>query len=77
MTVDQLIAKLKNYGGDMEVHFAYDYGDRPHTLVAPKVKHVQDEYVEFSEYHRMPKVIEELDGDEEDEKGTSIVVVLS
>ena len=61
MKVSELIAILRQEDLDAEVHIAYNYGDHWHTTVAPKVRRVENSPVEFSDYHRMPKV---LDADE-------------
>jgi hypothetical protein len=50
---------------DAEVHFQYGYGDYWRTQVAPTVGSVEMGIVEFSDYHRMPKVVEP-DWDNED-----------
>jgi hypothetical protein len=65
MLVRDLIELLESFDADMEVHFAYDYGDRTHSQVAPKISDVFEGVVEYSEYHRMDKVAEE-DYDDED-----------
>jgi hypothetical protein len=46
---------------DADVHFAYGYGDHWRTTVAPKVSQVFEGVVEFSDYHRMDKMIEDED----------------
>lgn len=67
MLVRDLIELLEGYDADMEVHFAYGYGDHWRTQVAPKVSQVFEGVVEFSEYHRMDKLANE-DYDDEDEQ---------
>jgi hypothetical protein len=62
MKVSELIESLKYLDQDAEVHFAYNYGDHWRTEVAPKVSQVFEGVVEFSEYHRMDKLVT----DEED-----------
>ena len=62
MKVSELIAQLGFMDADAEVHFSYNYGDHWRTEVAPKVSQVYEGVVEFSEYHRMDKLIT----DEED-----------
>jgi len=57
MLVRDLIELLEGYEADMEVHFAYDYGDRTHSQVAPRVSRVDEGVVEYSEYHRMDKLV--------------------
>jgi hypothetical protein len=61
MQVKELIEQLKYMDQDAEVHFAYNYGDHWRTEVASKVS--QDTYgvVEYSEYHRMDKLVTDED----------------
>ena len=75
MNVADLIEELKQFPQDAEVHFQYNYGDHWRTQVAPKVDFISEEYVAYSEYHRMPKVIE-VDYDDEDEAETLQRVVV-
>lgn len=79
MTVKELIAKLAAMPQDAEVRFAYNYGDRARTLVAPEVRRVREEPVAYSEYHSEWKI---LGGDDEYERAeaegaTREAVVLS
>ena len=67
MLVRDLIELLEGYDADMEVHFAYNYGDYWRSEVAPNVNNVREGVVEYSEYHRMDKVANE-DYDDEDEE---------
>lgn len=62
MKVSQLIEELQCMNADAEVHFSYNYGDHWRTQVAPRVSEVFEGAVEFSDYHRMDKLVE----DEED-----------
>ena len=62
MLVKELIEQLQYMNQDAEVHFAYNYGDHWRTEVAPKVSQVFEGAVEFSDYHRMDKLVT----DEED-----------
>ena len=61
MLVKELIESLKYMDQDAEVHFAYNYGDHWRTEVAPKVSQVTEGVVEYSEYHRMDKLVEDED----------------
>lgn len=63
MTVEELIAELQMMDPNAEVHFAYNYGDHWRTQVAPKVDSVELGNVKYSDYHRMPKVVEYDDDD--------------
>ena len=56
MLVRDLIELLEGYDLDMEVHFAYNYGDHWRTEVAPNVSNVREGVVEYSDYHRMDKI---------------------
>lgn len=73
MTVQELIEELKFMNPDAEVHFEYNYGDHWRTTVAPKVTQVQDGLVQWSEYHRMPKVVDYDDND--DDSATEVVIL--
>jgi len=66
MLVKELIESLKYMDQDAEVHFAYNYGDHWRTEVAPKVERVHQGIVEFSDYHRMDKLVEDEDCYDED-----------
>ena len=57
MLVKELIESLKYMDQDAEVHFAYNYGDHWRTEVAPKVSQVSEGVVEYSDYHRMDKLV--------------------
>jgi len=61
MLVRDLIELLEGYDADMEVHFSYGYGDHWRTEVAPAVCQVIDGVVEYSDYHRMDKMVDDED----------------
>ena len=63
MKVSELIEMLEEMDQDAEVHFAYNYGDHWRTEVAPKVDRVDEGAVEYSDYHRMDKLVDEDDED--------------
>jgi hypothetical protein len=69
MKVSQLIAMLEGENQDADVHFAYNYGDHWRTEVAPKVSQVFEGVVEFSEYHRMDKMVTDEDDCYDEETG--------
>ena len=69
MKVAQLIEQLQYMDKDTEVHFAYNYGDHWRTQVAPSVAYVEEGVVEFSEYHRMDKMVEEYEDQFDEETG--------
>lgn len=62
MTLDELIEELQcirnDSSGDLEVKFAYNYGDYWRTRVAETVDTVEVGTVVHSEYHNMTKVVE-------------------
>lgn len=61
MTVQELMEQLGYMDPNANVHFAYGYGDHWRTTVAPRVSEVSEGVVEFSDYHRMDKLIEDED----------------
>ena len=69
MRVRDLIEILGDFDPEMEVHFQYNYGDHWRTQVAPKVSEVYPGAVTYSDYHRMPKVVEQDDYFEDEEPG--------
>jgi hypothetical protein len=69
MTVQELIEELSLYPDDMEVEFAYNYGDYWRTTVCKEIKNIDTGYVEYSAYHRMDKLIDN-DDEEDDEEET-------
>jgi hypothetical protein len=69
MLVKELIESLKYMDQDAEVHFAYNYGDHWRTEVAPKVSQVTEGVVEYSDYHRMDKLVTDEDDCYDEETG--------
>ena len=61
MQVFQLIERLMDLDPNAEVHFSYNYGDYGRTEVAPVVREVNEGVVEFSEYHRMDRLVDDED----------------
>jgi len=61
MLVSQLIEQLGYMDKDAEVHFSYCYGDHWHTEVAPRVSNITEGVVEYSDYHRMDKLVTDED----------------
>ena len=66
MNVRRLIEQLQFMNPDAEVHFSYNYGDHWRTEVAPKVGRVFGGAVQYSEYHRMDKLVDEEEMFEEE-----------
>jgi hypothetical protein len=69
MKVSELIELLGYHSPDAEVHFSYNYGDHWRTEVAPAVSNVSNGVVEFSDYHRMDKLVEDEDECYDEETG--------
>ena len=69
MTLQELIEELSLYPDDMEVEFAYNYGDYWRTTVCKEIKNIDTGYVEYSAYHRMDKLLDN-DDEEDDEEET-------
>ena len=61
MNVRELIEQLGYMNPDAEVHFSYNYGDHWRTEVAPRVDRVDEGVVEYSDYHRMDKMVDDED----------------
>ena len=69
MKVSELIDLLGRYDQDVEVHFSYNYGDHWRTEVAPAICQVSDGVVEYSDYHRMDKLVTDEDECYDEETG--------
>jgi len=69
MKVSELIEILGRYDQDVEVHFSYNYGDHWRTEVAPAICQVSDGVVEYSDYHRMDKLVTDEDECYDEETG--------
>jgi len=67
MQVKELIEQLGYMNPEAEVHFAYGYGDYWRTTVAPAASRVFQGQVQYSEYHRMDKMVEDEDDFYEEE----------
>ena len=59
MQVYQLIEQLEYLDPNAEVHFSYNYGDHWRTEVAPVVREVSEGVVEYSDYHRMDRLVDD------------------
>jgi len=68
MNVKELIEQLRQMPDEMEVKFAYNYGDYWKTEVAADVDRVTTGEVTYSEYHRMDKLADEQNEDDVDEE---------
>ena len=76
MKVRELIELLGDFDPEADVHIEYNYGDYWRTQVAPQVSSVGDGQVVYSEYHRMDKVVEHDDEDEESDPRVRNVVLI-
>ena len=65
MNVKELLEALQeqvdNGNGEMEVKFAYNYGDHWRTAVAESINTISQVTVKYSDYHSMDKVVVDLD----------------
>jgi hypothetical protein len=77
MNVAQLIEQLQHMPQDAKVHFEYGYGDHWRTQVAPAISSVEMGLVQYSDYHRMDKVVEpDWDNEDADEvEGRQVVLI--
>jgi len=67
MKVSELIELLEGFDAEAEIHFTYGYNDYWRTQVAPAVRDVFEGEVEYSEYHRTDKLLEDYEGPEDDD----------
>lgn len=71
MNVKELIDRLQQMPQELEVKFAYNYGDYWKTEVAQDVGQVNVGDVTYSEYHQMDKTVDydaELELDDEERR---------
>jgi len=76
LTVRELIEHLQDLDQNLEVHFSYNYGDYWRTQVAAEVSSVETGHVEHSDYHRMDKVVDLNDREEDDDNSEVREVVI-
>jgi hypothetical protein len=69
MTVAELIEYLQEQDQTLEVKFSYNSGDYWRTQVAKDIEEVETGLVEYSDYHRMDKVVDN------DEDGTLVLLL--
>ena len=74
MKVKELIAFLEAKNPDSDVHIAYNYGDYWRTTVAPEIREIEEGEVEWSEYHRMHRMVED-DSDRDWSLSRSVVII--
>jgi hypothetical protein len=58
MTVKELREMLADFDSDMEVRFAYNYGDYWNSEVAADITDADIGQVQYSAYHRLDKVVD-------------------
>lgn len=75
MTVRELINELNCYPDDMEVEIAYSSHDYWKTIVCKDIKDVDKGYVKYSDYHRLDKLIDIDDEDEEDNDKREVLIL--
>lgn len=61
MNVGELREWLEDFSDDAEVMISYRYGDYWNTTVARGITEVGEAQVVYSDYHRMMKVLGDLD----------------
>ena len=59
MTKKELIEALKRYDDDDNIHFCYPSGDYWGRTLVCQIDKLEEEYVEWSEYHRSLKLVEQ------------------
>jgi hypothetical protein len=69
MTVAELIEYLEEQDQTLEVKFSYNSGDYWRTQIAKDIEEVETGLVEYSDYHRMDKVVNN------DEDGTLVLLL--
>jgi hypothetical protein len=69
MTVAELIEYLEEQDQTLEVKFSYNSGDYWRTQLAKDIEEVETGLVEYSDYHRMDKVVDN------DEDGTLVLLL--
>ena len=67
MTVAELRNMLADFDADMEVRFAYNYGDYWNTEVAADITDADVGQVQYSAYHRSDKVVNPDKYDDDDD----------
>lgn len=84
LTVDELISELQDMSedgmGNHKVGFTYNYGDHWRTQVVQRIQTVDEQEVEYSDYHSMAKLKSENSEDENEDdriKSENVMVVLS
>jgi hypothetical protein len=74
MTVLELIEYLEQFDSNQEVMIAQPSGDYWGTVCASKITEAEEQYVEYSDYHKKYKI--NNPGDEDEEIPTSKAVII-
>ena len=61
MKVSELIELLQGMDQNDQVHLAHSSGDYWRTVLAPSLDEVFSGYVQYSDYHRADKLLDEYD----------------
>lgn len=75
MIVAELIEQLEQLDENMEVEFAYDYGDHWHSTIASRIDSISVRKVKHSDYHNQDKVVDDDDEEDESEKTREVVIL--
>jgi len=70
MKVKELIEMLSEFDAEMEIGFSYNYGDHWNTAVVEDISTIDEEQVQWSDYHSMNKI-----ADDEDEKTHTMLIL--
>ena len=60
MTVSELIEYLEQFDGNQEVMIAQPSGDYWGTVCASEITEAEEQYVEYSSYHRKNKITDDI-----------------
>jgi hypothetical protein len=66
MTVAELRNMLADFDAEMEVRFAYGYGDYWNTEVAADITEAEVGQVQYSAYHKSDKVVDPYKDNDDD-----------
>lgn len=74
MKVKDLIRSLETQDPEAEVRMSYDYGDYVHTMVAAKIRGVEEMTVKYSQYHNEYRVTDDDEEVNPDDYRTAVVL---
>ncbi len=78
LTGEDLLHRLKNMSPEeraLPICFSYDYGDHGHTTVTPVAQDVNLGKIRYSDYHRMPKSMEDEEGSDDYETAQEAIII--